>query len=178
MKEQHDCKTAGQMCDKNNWIICYRRRPEETRSAHPFFHVQDIWLGCSRTRHCHSSCRSDYIREDDKHQVTIKDTRTNEKRDGRKVVFLYSVQSVKDIVERVSVEQMTVIRGSYVTVHFTDFVVVVVVEINQRVIPANCIAIRFLNGSAPLLQHLWTCSHSGADMSLFPPCRDVLEMHI
>ena len=47
--------------------------------------VQDTDLA-GREAHCHATCRRDYTREDDRHQETIKDTKTIEKQASSKTI--------------------------------------------------------------------------------------------
>ena len=56
--------------------------------------VQDTDLA-AREAHCHATCRRDYIREDDRHQEAIKDTKTIEEQPSNKTMhFQYIVQYV------------------------------------------------------------------------------------
>ena len=49
----------------------------------------------AREAHYHATCRRDYTREDDRHQETIKDTKTIEEQASNKTIhFLYIVQYV------------------------------------------------------------------------------------
>ena len=59
-------------------------------------HIEDISHKCVknswREAHYHATCRRDYTREDDKHQETIKDTKTIEEQASNKTIqTLFSV---------------------------------------------------------------------------------------
>ena len=59
-----------------------------------FLKVRDTDLA-AREAHYHATCRRDYTREDDRHQETIKDTKTIEEQASNKTIhFLYIVQYV------------------------------------------------------------------------------------
>ena len=47
--------------------------------------VQDTDLA-AREAHYHDTCRRDYTREDDRHQVTVKDTKTIEEQASNKTI--------------------------------------------------------------------------------------------
>ena len=53
--------------------------------------VQDTDLA-AREAHYHATCRRDYIREDDRHQETTKDTKTIEELPNKTIYFQYIVQ--------------------------------------------------------------------------------------
>ena len=61
---------------------------------HILLKVQDTDL-TAREAHYHATCRRDYTREDDRHQETIKDTKTIEEQASNKTIyFQYIVQYV------------------------------------------------------------------------------------
>ena len=61
---------------------------------HILLKVQDTDLA-AREAHYHATCRRDYTREDDRHQETIKDTKTiKEQASNKTVYFQYIVQYV------------------------------------------------------------------------------------
>ena len=56
--------------------------------------VQDTDLA-AREAHYHATCRRDYTREDDRHQETIKDTKTIEELASKQTIYVqYIVQCV------------------------------------------------------------------------------------
>ena len=64
------------------------------QDQHILLKVQDTDLA-AREAHYHATCRRDYTREDDKHQETIKDTKTIEEQASNKTIyFQYIVQCV------------------------------------------------------------------------------------
>ena len=64
------------------------------QDQHILLTVQDTDLA-AREAHYHATCRRDYTREDDRHQETIKDTKTIEKQASNKTIyFQYIVQYV------------------------------------------------------------------------------------
>ena len=52
--------------------------------------MQDTDLA-AREAHYHAICRRDYTREDDRHQETIKDTKTIEEQASNKTIDIFSV---------------------------------------------------------------------------------------
>ena len=65
------------------------------QDQHILLNVQDTDLA-AREAHYHATCRRDYTREDDRHQETIKDTKTIEEQASNKTTyFQYIVQYVK-----------------------------------------------------------------------------------
>ena len=74
-RKQH-VENISQMYGKISWRSCQRSNQKKTRSAHPFEGAR-YWLGCSRsTLPCHLLER--LHSRDDRHQETIKDTKTIE----------------------------------------------------------------------------------------------------
>ena len=64
------------------------------QDQHILSKVQDTDLAAREARY-HATCRRDYIREDDKHQETIKGTKTIEEQASHKTVyFRYIVQYI------------------------------------------------------------------------------------
>jgi len=64
------------------------------QDQHILLKVQDTDLA-AREAHYHATCRRDYTREDDRHQETIKDTKTTEEQASNKTIyFQYIVQYV------------------------------------------------------------------------------------
>ena len=64
------------------------------QDQHILLKVQDIDLA-AREAHYHATCRRDYSLEDDRHQKTIKDTKTIEEQASNKTMhFQYIVQYV------------------------------------------------------------------------------------
>ena len=55
------------------------------QDQHIFLKVQDTDLA-AREAHYHATCRRDYAREDDRHQETIKDTKTTEEQASNKTI--------------------------------------------------------------------------------------------
>ena len=60
------------------------------QDQHILLKVQDTDLA-AREAHYHATCRRDYTREDDRHQETIKDTKTIEEQTSNKTIYLFSV---------------------------------------------------------------------------------------
>ena len=61
---------------------------------HILLKVQDTDLSAREARY-HATCRRDFTREDDRHQETIRDTKTIEEQDSNKTMyFQYIVQYV------------------------------------------------------------------------------------
>ena len=64
------------------------------QDQHILLKVQDTDLA-AREAHYHATCRRDYARDDDRHQETIKDTKTIEEQASNKTIyFQYIVQYV------------------------------------------------------------------------------------
>ena len=63
------------------------------QDQHILLKVQDTDLA-AREAHYHATCRRDYTREDDRHQETIKDTKTIEQASNKTIYFQYIVQYV------------------------------------------------------------------------------------
>ena len=64
------------------------------QDQHILLKVQDTDQA-AREAHHHATCRRDYTREDDRHQKTIKDTKTIEEQASNKTIhFQYIVQYV------------------------------------------------------------------------------------
>ena len=64
------------------------------QDQHILLKMQDTDLA-AREVHYHATCRGDYTREDDRHQETIKDTKTIEEQASNKTIyFQYIVQHV------------------------------------------------------------------------------------
>ena len=64
------------------------------QDQHILLKVQDTDLAAREARY-HATCRRDYTREDDKHQETIKDTKTIEEQASNKTIcFRYIVQYI------------------------------------------------------------------------------------
>ncbi len=64
------------------------------QDQHILLTVQDTDLA-AREAHYHATCRRDYTREDDRHQETIKDTKSIEEQASNKTIyFQYIVQYV------------------------------------------------------------------------------------
>ena len=64
------------------------------QDPHILLKVQDT-DSTAREAHCHATCRRDYIREDDRHQEAIKDTKTIEEQASKKTIyFQYIVQYI------------------------------------------------------------------------------------
>ena len=55
------------------------------QDQHILLKVQDTDLA-AREAHYHATCRRDYTREDDRHQETIKDTKTTEEQASNKTI--------------------------------------------------------------------------------------------
>ena len=67
-----------------------KRKPDQ----HILLKVQDTDLAAREARY-HATCRRDYTREDDRHQETIKDTKTIEEQAANKTIyFQYVVQYI------------------------------------------------------------------------------------
>ena len=91
-RKQHVEKIC-QTYHKNSWGLCQRSNQKKIRSAHSFEGARH-WLGCSRST-LPTTCRRDYTREDDRHQETIKNTKTIEEQASNKTIyFQYIVQYV------------------------------------------------------------------------------------
>ena len=64
------------------------------QDQHILLKVQDTDLA-AREAHYHATCRRDYTREDDRHQETIKDTKSIEEQASNKTIyFQYIVQYI------------------------------------------------------------------------------------
>ena len=63
------------------------------QDQHILLKVQDTDLA-AREAHYYVTCRTDYTREDDRHQETIKDTKTIEQASNKTIYFQYIVQYV------------------------------------------------------------------------------------
>ena len=64
------------------------------QDQHILLKVQDTDLA-ARKAHYYATCRRDYTREDDRHQKTIKDTKTIEEQASNKTIyFQYIVQYI------------------------------------------------------------------------------------
>ena len=64
------------------------------QDQHILLKVQDTDLA-AREAHYHATCRRDYIREDDRHQETIKDTKTIEELASNQTIYVqYTVQYI------------------------------------------------------------------------------------
>ena len=64
------------------------------QDQHILLKVQDT-DSAAREAHYHATCRRDYTREDDRHQETIKDSKTIEEQTSKKTIyFQYIVQYV------------------------------------------------------------------------------------
>ena len=64
------------------------------QDQHILLKVQDTDLA-AREAHYHVTCRRDYTREDDRHQETIKNTKTIEELASKQTIYVqYIVQSV------------------------------------------------------------------------------------
>ena len=62
--------------------------------------VQDIDLA-AREAHYHATCQGDYTREDDRHQETIKDTKTIKEQAFNKTIYIYYINYFWYIVQYV-----------------------------------------------------------------------------
>ena len=60
------------------------------QDQHILLKVQDTDLAAREARY-HATCRRDYTREDDRHQETIKDTKTIEEQASNKTIIIFSV---------------------------------------------------------------------------------------
>ena len=71
------------------------------QDQHILLKVQDTYLA-AREAHYHAICRRDYTRKDDRHQETIKHTKTiKEQASNKTIYFLYIVQYViRRIIQR------------------------------------------------------------------------------
>ena len=58
------------------------------QDQHIFLKVQDTDLA-AREAHYHATCQRDYTREDDRHQETTKDTKTNEEQASNKTIYFH-----------------------------------------------------------------------------------------
>ena len=68
------------------------------QDQHILLKVQDTDLA-AREAHYHATCRRDYIREDDSHQETFKDSETiDEQATNKTIYFQYIVQYVMRII--------------------------------------------------------------------------------
>ena len=85
--------------DVEEWIKCVTKTAEESvreaatrkQDQHILLKVQDTDLA-AREAHYHATCRRDYTRQDDRHQETIKDTKTIEEQASNKTILtLFSV---------------------------------------------------------------------------------------
>ena len=79
-------------------VKCMTKTPEDSvtrkQDQHILLKMQDTDLA-AREAHYHATCRRDYTREDDRHQETIKDTKTIEEQASNKTIyFQYIVQYV------------------------------------------------------------------------------------
>ena len=64
------------------------------QDQHILLKVQDTDLA-AREAHYHATCRRDYAQENDRHQETIKDTKTTEEQASNKTIYLqYIVQYI------------------------------------------------------------------------------------
>ena len=67
---------------------------DSVKDQHILLKVQETDLA-AREAHYHATCRRDYTREDDRHQETIKDTKTiKEQASNKTIYFQYIVQDV------------------------------------------------------------------------------------
>ena len=73
---KHHVENISQMYGKNSWGFCQRSN-QKKQDQHILLKVQDTDLAARET-HYHATCRRDYTRKDDRHQETIKDTKTIE----------------------------------------------------------------------------------------------------
>ena len=67
---------------------------DSVKDQHILLKVQETDLA-AREAHYHATCRRDYARDDDRHQETIKDTKTIEEQASNKTIyFQYIVQYI------------------------------------------------------------------------------------
>ena len=73
---------------------CVKEAVSRKQDQHILLTVQDTDFA-AREAHYHATCRRDYTREDDRHQETIKDTKSIEEQASNKTIyFQYIVQYV------------------------------------------------------------------------------------
>ena len=83
------------------------------QDRHIILKVQNTDLA-AREAHYHATCRRDYIPEDDRHQETIKDTKTIEKQASKKtIIFSTSVSMLW--AESFRDKEITTLRKIYET---------------------------------------------------------------
>ena len=85
-----------------NISLCITKKAEDSvkevtkrkQDQHILLKVQDTDLAARKASY-HATCRRDYTSEDDRHQETIKDTKTIEEQVSNKTIYLqYIVQYV------------------------------------------------------------------------------------
>ena len=81
------------MYDDTSWEFCQRSN-QRKQDQHILLKVKDTDLAAWEAYY-HATCRRDYSREDDRHQETIKDTKTIEEQASNKTIhFQYIFQYV------------------------------------------------------------------------------------
>ena len=76
---------------------CVKEATNKKQDQHILLKVQDYTDLAAREAHYHATCRRYYIWEDDRHQKTIKDTKTIEEQASDKTIyFQYIVQYAMD----------------------------------------------------------------------------------
>ena len=73
-----------QMYGKNSWGFS-KEATKRKQDQHILLKVQDTDMAAQEA-HYHTTCPRDYTQEDDRHQETIKDTKTTEEKASNKTI--------------------------------------------------------------------------------------------